>query len=166
MKKLIITLLTLATVTFSSVGQTNQTSQLFTGNELSLTLGSSYVADKGFNDDYSFNLSVGAQYFLTKNIGVDALVPVYSTKGVSVSEVAFGGLVRVPVINHVAPYLGVGAVYNWQDKTDWNYYAKGGLEVRLVKGWGVFGEGVYRVDTLDNYKNGSTSVQGGLRLVF
>ena len=175
MKKFILSLLFVLGL-FVAQAQTNQS--LFAAKELSLSLGTGYVADynvtsvkDAFADEYEFNLTAGAQYFVTRHFGIEAALPFYQTKGVSVSEVSFGGVARLPlptkvvVLRNLAPYVGLGAVYGWQAEEHWTYVAKLGLEWRFNPKWGFFAEGQYRnVDF--KFDNGATTAYGGLRLVF
>lgn len=146
---------------------------LYNAGELGVSLSSGYVVDPSqpFNDDYVFNLSGGAFWFPIRNLGVEANVPFYQTKGVSVDEVQAGLLFRVPlakdvaVFKNFAPYLGLGAVYAWDAAEQWAYNAKVGVEFRTNKKWGVFVEGQYRNFEFKNWGNGETTLQGGLKLV-
>lgn len=143
--------------------------QKFSGNEFALLLGTGYNLDKGnlFKEAYDLNLYAGAQYFLTKYIGIEAEVPFYQTKGTSVREVSGGPLFRIPLFDTVAPYVGPAVTYDWV-AGKFAYYARAGFDVRLVKGWGVFAEGNYNIKDFngESLKNGSWSVKGGLKLVF
>jgi len=150
-----------------------QQSSLFNGDEVGLSLSTGYVVDRStpFEGDYTFNLTAGAFYFPTRYLGLEANVPFYQTDGVSVDEVQAGVLFRLPLgtttplFKNVAPYVGVGGVYNWDANDKWAYIAKGGIEVRLNSKWGVFAEGQYRNNDF-TWQDGVTSVQGGLRIVF
>jgi outer membrane protein W len=170
--KTLILALALVLPTFAS------DSSLFNANELSVSLGTSYTVDyhvtsvkDAFAQPYDFNLNVGAQYFLTRNLGVEANLPFYQTKGVSFSEVQAGLVFRLPlssstpILKSIAPYVGVGGVYNWVEDQSWAYVGKAGVEFRLNKKWGVFSEAQYR-NTDFKWGNGATSIAGGLRLVF
>lgn len=169
MKKLFLAILITACALLTATAQDNTNSgQLFNGNELSLSLSSGYSVDNGFQDDYTFNFSVGSQYFVTKNLGVEAVLPFYDD-GVTVREVSFGALGRVSLVRNVATYIGAGACYDWQTKDDnWDYYLKAGLEGRLNSKWGAFLEYQYRVDDVNNqsWNDGNQRVVAGLRLVF
>lgn len=146
---------------------------LFNAGELGLSLGTGYTVDvaNAFKDPYAVNLQAGAFWFPWRNFGVEASVPFFSTKGVSVQEVQAGVVVRlplaktVPVLRNISPYVGVGGVYNWETDESWAYVGKVGTEVRLNKKWGVFAEGQYRNVNFD-WADGQTSVVGGLRFVF
>jgi opacity protein-like surface antigen len=164
MQKLIMSLLMACGLAFSSVAQ--EKVSLFNAKELGLSLGTGYVVDPSaaFQQDYSFNLSAGAHYFLNKYIGIEANVPFYSTKGISVTEVQAGLVARLP-IGRVAPYVGVSTVYNWNSETELAYIARAGLEFRFNPKVGVFAEGQYRNDDF-NWNKGSTSVVGGIRFNF
>lgn len=152
-------------------GETNGSS-FYSGNELSLSLGSGYTVDHSaaFKQPYAVNLDGGVQYFFTKNIGVDATVPFYSSKGTSVSDAKAGIVFRVPVWRF-APYIGLGADYNWANdkftdakRADFSYVGKAGLEFRFNPYVGVFGEDVYQNNTVDVLKgSGQNTVHGGLR---
>jgi hypothetical protein len=160
------------------------TPSLFNGGELGLSLASGYnlgtagdvvasaKARTLFTQPYTLNFNAGAFYFPWRNLGVEANVPFYQSKGVSVSEVQAGILLRAPLakktplFKNLAPYIGVGGVYDWQTAQDWAYIGKAGLEVRLNKKWGLFVEGQYRNYELKNMEKGSVSLNGGLKLVF
>lgn len=177
MKKLLLTtLLVLACAFGAFAGDTNG---LFNSKELSLSIGSSYVVDyqassvkSAFSAPYDLNFTAGASYFVTRNLGVEAAVPFYQSKGVSVSEAQAGLVFRLPLakttplLKNVAPYVGVGGVYNWQNDSSekWAYIGKAGAEYRLNSKWGVFVEGQYRNKDFD-WGNGATTIAGGLRLV-
>lgn len=153
---------------------------LFNAGEIGLTLGTGYdvgaantVNGKSlFGNPYNVNLTAGAFYFPWRNVGFEANVPFYQTKGISVDEIQAGVLFRLPlsstkvILKNTAPYLGVGGVYSWHDQQNWAYIAKVGTEVRLNKHWGVFVEGQFRNDEFHDMSQGAVSVQGGIRLVF
>ena len=151
-----------------------QTSSLYNAHEFSLNLGTGYILDTSaaFQQDYSFNLAVGSTYFITRNIGVEAWLPFYSTKGASFQEVQVGGIFRLPlsadkaILKNVAPYVGVAAVYNWDTDSTWGYIAKVGSEFRLNKKWSTFIEGQYRNDEFQNWGQGQVNLVGGLKLIF
>jgi len=153
---------------------------LFNAKEFGLSLSSGYdvgaanqVNGKNlFGQPYNFNLTAGAFYFPWRNVGIEANVPFYQTKGVSVDEVQVGLLFRLPlskdvaILKNISPYIGVGGVYNWNDEQSWAYIGKAGAEFRLNKKWGVYAEGQYRNYEFSNMGQGAVSVQGGLRFVF
>ena len=163
----------------SANAATNETS-LFNAGELGLSLSTGYDVGAAntvngstlFGQPYNFNLTAGAFYFPWRNLGFEANVPFYQTKGASVDEVQVGLLLRAPlssttpILKNLSPYVGVSGVYNWNDAQDWAYIGKAGLEVRLNKKWGVFAEGQYRNYEFQNWGNGAVSVQGGLKFVF
>lgn len=154
---------------------------LFNAKELGLSLASGYNLGTAqslgngknpFTKAYTLNANAGVFYFPWRNLGGEVNVPFYQNQGVSVSEVQFGSLIRVPLASetplfkNVAPYIGLGGVYNWQTDAKWAYIGKVGTEVRLTKSWGVFVEGQYRNSELNNWGQGNTSINGGLKLVF
>jgi opacity protein-like surface antigen len=143
--------------------------QRFYDKEFSLSLGTGYGLTKGdlFRNAYDLNLNVGAQFFLTKYIGVAAELPFYQSKGVSVRELSGGPVVRVPLFDLVAPYAGPAVDYDWVNNK-FSYYARAGLEFRPVKNVGLFGEGRYYVRDFNgnSLQNGSWSLNGGVRVSF
>jgi opacity protein-like surface antigen len=159
---------------------TNAPTSLFNAGEIGLTLGSGYnVGTAGnvkgstvFTEPYALNFNAGAFYFPWRNLGFEASVPFYSTKGVSVQEVEVGSVLRLPlskttpILKNIAPYVGVGGIYNWQTAQDWAYVGKVGTEFRLNSKWGVFVEGQYRNFELKNFEQGNVSLNGGVRFVF
>lgn len=159
---------------FSAVASDSTNSSLFNGRELSASIGTAYVP----NSDYQINFVPGVSYFITRNFGLEASVPVYAEGGSVLNNVNFGAVARVPIqfslINKdvaLAPYIGVGANYNWDYQNCsqlWHYVGKVGTELRINPKWGVFAEGQYTINKLDttSTKNGNWGVFGGLRLVF
>lgn len=154
---------------------------LFNAKEFGLSIGSGYNlgtvdslkgGNNPFTKAYTLNLNAGVFYFPWRNLGFEANVPFYQSQGVSVSEVQFGTLIRLPlasttpVLKNFAPYIGAGGVYSWTAQNEWAYIGKVGLEFRINKGWALFGEGQYRNSELNNWGQGNTSINGGLRLVF
>lgn len=164
------------TVQAGTVAQSSavQSTSLFNAGEVGLSLGTGYNVDRSapFQQDYNVNLTAGAFYFPTRNIGLEASVPFYQTKGVSVDEVQAGVVLRLPLsskyslLKNVAPYVGAGGVYNWQADQRWAYIAKAGAELRLNSKWGVFVEGQYRNNEFKDWNKGGTSVQAGVKFVF
>jgi opacity protein-like surface antigen len=178
MKKLIVVLMSVASL---MVTQTMaDTNSLFNSGELGLTISSGYDVGSAnkingktlFSAPYDFNLSVGAFWFPWRNLGVEASIPVYNTTGVSVDEIQSGVVIRLPlskdarVLKNISPYIGLGGAYNWRDEQNWAYVGKLGVDLRFNKKWGVFTEGAYRNYELDDWRQGSITVQGGLKLVF
>ena len=176
MKKLILTSVLLCGLLSTAVfaADTNTVSGgLFNAKEFSLSLGSGYAVDTAaaFKQPYTVNAQAGAQFFLTRSFGVEAAVPFYASKGVSVSEVQADLVLRLPLsrtaplFKNIAPYVGAGGVYNWDTAENWAYIGKAGVEFRVNKHWGVFGEWLYRNNST-TWSAGQNSVGGGLRLVF
>lgn len=167
LKKLLLTTSLVLGLTLSSFAENNTESpSLFNGNEFSLNLGTSYAVENGFKDTYDFNADVGLSYFVNKYIGIDTLLPVYSNHGVSVDRVSLGLTVRVPV-KFIAPYVSAGTSYRWSEE-NFDYYAAGGVQVRLNSKWGVFTEYRYIIDDFDNKNasNGAGNIRAGISLVF
>lgn len=173
MKKLIAVLTSVFVLSVAVNAADTNSPSLFNAGELGLSLGTGYVVDRAdaFKDPYALNFQAGAFWFPFRNLGFEANVPFYSTKGVSVQEVQAGVVVRLPlskttpVLKNVAPYLGLGGVYNWQTDEDWAYIAKVGTEFRFNKKWAVFAEGQYRNVDFE-WNDGQTAIVGGLKLVF
>lgn len=153
---------------------------LFNAKEFGISIGSGYDVGTAsqingknlFTQPYNFNLTAGAFYFPWRNVGAEVAVPFYQSKGVSVSEVQFGTVLRLPlsketpILKNISPYIGVGGVYSWTAKNELAYVGKVGTEFRINKGWGVAIEGQYRNSDLSILKQGNTSVNAFLRLVF
>jgi len=125
------------------------------------------VRDSG---EKTVNFTVGAFWFPTRLLGLEANLPVYRTDDVSIQEVQAGLLLRLPLarstplLKHLAPYGGVGTVYNWEEGTRWSYVVKGGLDLRFTRHCGIFGEFQHR--NVDFRSRGVSAVQGGLKLNF
>jgi hypothetical protein len=150
---------------------------LYSANEFGLSLSSGYdVGAAGtvngstlFSQPYNFNLTAGAFYFPLRNVGFELNLPFYNTTGVSVDEIQFGTLFRLPlsadkpVFKNLAPYIGIGGVANWKDQQKWAYIGKVGTEFRLNKHVGLFAEGQYRNCDFE-WSVGAVSIQGGLRI--
>lgn len=172
MKKLITMIVcAVALVTTAVCADTNS---LFNAREFGVALSSGYVLDTAapFKQAYGLNANASVSWFQYRNFGVEATVPFYSTKGVSASEVEVGVLARlplaktVPVFRNIAPYVGIGGVYNWETDSKWAYIAKAGVEFRLNSKWGVFVEDQFRNDTLKTYDHGQNTLVSGVKLVF
>lgn len=174
-----ITNLTSNTVTLRSAPVAVETikvssTSLFNAKEFGVSIGSGYVVDQKtpFRNGYDLNFNAGLFYFPYRNLGFEVVVPFYQTKGVSVSEVQVGSILRLPlskttpILKNISPYIGVGGVYNWKSKQDFAYIGTVGTEFRINSKIGIFAEGQYRNNEFSNWKNGSTSINGGLRLVF
>jgi len=159
---------------FYSTSYAQNDSSLFNAKEVGVSVGTGYVLDTSepFQDIYGLNFSGGLSYFLTRNLGIETWVPFYTSKGVSVQEVQAGVLLRVPlsydmaVWKNLAPYVGLGGVYNWETDSQWSYVAKLGTEFRLNKKWGVGLEGQYRNNHLTDLSQGQVNLFGYLKLVF
>lgn len=151
----------------------------FNSGEFGVSLGSGYALGQAktvsggtlFKEAYTLNFNAGAFWFPWRNVGFEANVPFYQTKGVSLSEVQAGVLFRLPLakttalFKNIAPYVGFGGVYNWNTEQDLAYVAKVGTEIRLNNKWGLFTEGQYRnKDT--SWGQGQVSLNGGIKLVF
>ena len=173
MKKVIVGLFCAVTMFVSTYAADTNSTSLFNAKEFGLSLGSGYTVDRAaaFQQPYAVNVNAGAFWFPWRNLGVEANVPFMSTKGVSVQEVAFDVVLRLPlskstpVLKNIAPYIAAGGVYNWQTQENWAYVGKAGVELRLNKKVGFFVEGQYRNVDFD-WGQGQTSHNGGIRLVF
>lgn len=170
MKKLFLSLLAVFALSSTGYPQTNasvNTSKF--GQEVNLSLATSYALDasKPFRDKYDFNLVVNSQVYLNRYFGVEASLPFILNNETSVSEVWAGGLVRVPVLDSLAGYLGAGAIYQWDDE-NYDYYGKVGAELRLIDNVGFFGEGIYTINELNKsvIKDGNWRLQAGIRVSF
>lgn len=179
-KSLIMLVSALALIGVSSgvASENNPVDSIFNAKEVGLSIGSGYTVNtasptlKGaFQNPYSVNLTAGASYFITRNLGLEANVPFYQSKGVSVSEVQAGLLFRIPlsrstiILKNIAPYVGLGGVYSWNSDNNFAYVAKVGSEFRINRKCGIGVDGQYRNNDF-NWQKGSTSVNAYLKLVF
>jgi hypothetical protein len=164
-KMLALTVMVCAMGVFSALAQNDKVSY-FNGNEFSLSLGTSYTVDKGFNNKFDFNLDVGASYFISKYFGISADLPFYSNHDTAIDRASLALVARLP-IKAVAPYLQAGSQYKWLDK-DFDYFAAGGIEWRVGKTWGVYSEYRYTVQNFDNtsLRNGAGQIRAGISLIF
>lgn len=171
----VVLALALATSAFAAGTNTVQKTSLFNAGEYGLSLSTGYTVDRAaaFQSPYALNGSAGLFAFPFRNLGAEVNVPFYSTKGVSVDEIQAGALLRLPlsrttpVLRNVAPYVGLGGAYNWQDKSEFSFITKAGAEFRVNAGWGVFAEYQYRNNSLkDPTANGQSKVQGGVKFNF
>jgi hypothetical protein len=164
MKKLYLSLMACALCfTVAAQGNTNVSDSLFNGREFSVSL--STVTD--FKTEYRHNLTVGTDYYLSRYVGVTALVPVYLEDGGNVLDNVSAGLtVRYPVARNLA-VVGRGLA-NWNWETDnWGGAVGGALEFRLNKKWGLFAGADYTFPNVNKtFKDGSWVYNGGLRLAF
>ncbi len=163
--KTLIIATVLGTATLVATAESN-TNSLFNAKELSVSLGTGYVVDTAaaFQQDYSFNLTAGTEFFYSKYFGGQVSAPFYQTEGASFSEISAGLLARLP-LGHVAPYVGFGGVYQVDSDKDWAYIAKAGIEFRKNSKWIVFAEYQVRNSELD-IKDSSASLLGGVKLIF
>lgn len=171
----IVCALAIATSAFAAGTNTVKNTSLFNSGEYGLSLSTGYTVDRAaaFQSPYALNGSAGVFVFPTRNLGFEANVPFYSTKGVSVDEVQAGALFRLPlskstpVLRNISPYVGLGGAYNWQEQSKFSFIAKAGAEFRVNAGWGVFAEYQYRNNSLqDPTANGQSKLQGGVKFVF
>jgi len=158
--------------------QNYEEGSLFNAGEFGLSLGLGYAFGKAseingksvFHGSHDFNINAGGFYFPWRNVGFEANLPFYHSKGVSIDEVQVGSLFRFPLSKtesgwkNIAPYVGLGGVNNWQTEKTWAYIAKIGTEFRLNKDWGFFIEGQYRNSSLSHWGQGQTTLNGGLRI--
>ena len=175
--------LLLATTAFAATNATvvvnNVNGSLYNAGEFGFGIGSAYnagtagnvVNSTAFTETYTVNFNASAFYFPWRNFGAEVTVPFYQSKGVSVQEVQVGLLARLPlakttpVFKNFAPYVGIGGVGNWKSAQDWAYIGKVGLEFRINPKWSIFTEGQFRNNDF-NWKEGMTSLNGGIKLVF
>lgn len=162
MKKLIATF-AIALACVAGYAQTNAPAPSLFNKEVSLSISSGWVP----NTDYSANFTVGAEWFITKNVGITAEMPFYTPEGVAVDRFSAGLKFRVPVLKLFAPYAGAGVTYNW-DREDFDGYIQGGVETRINPKWGVFVETRYiytEMGSWEGFTKGEWGVFGGIRLV-
>jgi hypothetical protein len=115
-------------------------------------------------DDLVFGGGLGANYWITRGFGfgvrgeTDNLVGGFEH---SVFDRALGRvLVRAPLWDRIAPYGYVEGGYQFE-RNRWVAGTGGGLDFRLAKGWGLFGEAGLQVDPEGH---GSMRANTGVRL--
>lgn len=172
-KSILITIGLLGCLT--AFGQsTNVNRNLFNSKEFAVGLDTGYVLKSGvaFQDPYAVNLAADLSYFFFRNVGASVVVPFYSSKGISFSELQLFGDLRFPLSRtatfwrNLAPFVQCGGVYNWNTDSRFAYIGKAGLEVRVKDGWAVFADYSYRNHSLSNWGAGQKEIEGGLKIIF
>lgn len=136
----------------------------FNAKEFSLDLygtGSLSNADRDA-DNIRFGAGVGVNYFFTRGLGIGLRGESDNTGHSFVDRAKARGLFRAPLWDRLAPYGYVEGGFDFE-RDDWGAGAGGGLEFRLSKNVGFFGEAGLEVDT-----GGSGMMRGnaGLRITF
>ena len=117
-------------------------------------------------DDLVFGGGIGANYWITRGFGLGVVGEtdnLFSGFEHSVFDRALGRvLVRAPLWDRIAPYGYAEGGYQFE-RNRWVAGTGGGLDFRLAKGWGLFGEAGLQVDP-----DGHGSMKGklGVRLCF
>jgi len=155
MKKFLTVIAALALCTTLAKGAQ---SQLFKADEVGVSIGGVYT---GETSDVAFG--VGASYFFTPNIGVDAFTFWNDTEGSVIDDVRFGATFRVPINANIAPYVMGGAGYHWEGVEEWLGYAGAGVELRFNDKWGIFADGSYQWP--EESKDGWLA-RAGVKLIF
>lgn len=107
----------------------------------------------------------GAQYYLTKSLGVGAYTTLENLSGHTFENISFRGLWRVPVHPQHALYAFGGVRRQFHDDTHWALELGPGYEWRPIKRIGVFAEaGLDKQWT--GLREASAIARGGLRIAF
>lgn len=133
------------------------------GPEWNLLVDSSYPLSAGFTKNYDINLDLGSQVFFNKYVGIEAKTPAWRSDGRLFQEVTSDLLFRLPLFDTIAPYIGAGASYSWENKNV-DYIGKVGVFVKIHKDWALFGELDAKVDKISNIRSPEYSIVGGLTI--
>lgn len=188
-KKYILIIILLIISCYSSISQDS----FFNKGDRGITLGGGYTFSQssfiqpyplGFfgpdcstykivhQDVHSDNFLIGGFYFPYKYIGTEFNIPLYQSKGISFDEIQSGTILRlplsdtIPILKNIAPYVGVGGVYNWQSDVRWRYDGKAGVDIKITRKTGLFGEYQYRNDNFISSQDSQNIIEGGLRINF
>jgi len=116
----------------------------------------------------TYGAGVGVNYFLTRGLGAGLRATTYNTQDAAVDDGELRLIFRAPLWDRIAPYAFVTGFHNF-DENSWGAGAGGGLEVRLWRAFGVFGEAGLRT-TIPGGNNktaaGAALIQAGGRLTF
>jgi hypothetical protein len=136
----------------------------FKAGEFNLDLyGTASIANEARNKEaVSTGLGSGLTYWATKNLGFGVRAEANEFTHSVVDYGAARISVRAPLWDTVAPYGYAEGGYNFE-ADHWHSGAGGGLDIRLSKGWGVFGEAGLDVTTRGA---GSAKCAAGIRLAF
>jgi hypothetical protein len=148
------------------------TAEKFTAHEFSLDLFASYVAgERNLGDIFETNIrdgrwggGVGANYFLTREIGIglDANAP--DNDGNFFDSVNASLIARFPIESaSLAPYIFGGAGRQTEPNWEWSAHAGAGLEYRMNPITGIFLDGRY---VWADENSDTLLLRTGLRLVF
>ena len=120
------------------------------------------------NRDYDATVRFGAFYFPFANVGVNAMLPVYTAgDSFELNTVDLSLVGRVPVSNSIGLYSKLGTSWQWKE-SEYDYFGAVGAQYNLTKQIGVYSEVNYQVKDFDsnNLKNSQTTLRLGVSLVF
>lgn len=118
--------------------------------------------EKRTPEDVNLGGGIGATYWITRGFGLGVRGESEDTHHSVVDRGILRLSVRAPIWDRVAPYGYLDGAFDFE-RDGWHAGAGGGLDFRLVKGWGLFGEAGLQVDT-----KGEGQMRGaaGVRLNF
>jgi hypothetical protein len=162
MKKLTLTLLALG-LAVSTVVASDDTNSFYNANEFSLKASLPVSTDGAAFE----GLEVGAGYFFTKHLGLEASVPI-NYEGVTVREANAGAVIRLP-IGRLAPYVRGGVNYEW-NADQLAGYVGAGLEWKVTSHLSAFGGADYQFTSGDafaqSFEEDDVTFNAGLRWTF
>lgn len=123
---------------------------LFHANELTLDAFGTVSAGKSTLDAFSVShvkrdgrlgAGLGANYFFTRNFGIGGEAYTENTKHSFVDNANGHLMLRIPIdAIHLAPYGFGGGGYQFDPVAQWTLHAGAGLEVRIVRQFGLFAD--------------------------
>lgn len=171
MKNLIALFLITLSLTLGAVAaepvlnlETEPADQLFRAGEFNLDLYGVGTLGNSSRDPDDVNLGggIGGTYWITRGFGIGGRAESEDSRHSVVDRGIVRLTVRAPLWDRVSPYGYLDGAFDFE-RNGWQAGAGGGLELRIVQGWGLFGEAGLQVDT-----EGEGNMRGaaGVRLTF
>lgn len=115
-------------------------SAVFNSHEITVKAFSAWSREEGFGGGAAVTL-----FPFSKYLGAEVSTIIHNDGGTLIDNVGASGIVRLPIGNwYVAPYCIGGVKYNFDrsasHRSDYDWTAGGGLEIRVTKHVGVFGD--------------------------
>ena len=113
--------------------------------------------------DGRLGAGLGMNYFFTPVVGIGGEAYTENTKHSFVDNANGHLILRIPIdVAHLAPYGFAGGGYQFDPVAQWTLHAGAGLEVRIVRQWGLFADARFVwADKTRNYGLGRAGVRFG-----